>query len=115
MTLATTLTEQLAVLPPSSDFAVTVAEQGFVPVMVPSETVTKGLSDDQITVLFVALLGETVALMCVLSPSVISTDVWLNVMPVTAMVSCSFWQEINKQHITARTNVKPLLIIMNCG
>ena len=69
------MTEQVAVLPPSSDFAVTVAVHGLVPVIVPSETVTYGLSEDQITVLLVALLGEIVAIMRVLSPSVNSTDV----------------------------------------
>jgi len=70
-----TRTRQVAVLPPSSDFAVTVAVQAFFPVIVPSETVTLELSDDQITFLLVALSGEIVAVMRVLSPSVNSTEV----------------------------------------
>ena len=94
ITLALTVTVQVAVLPPSSDFAVTVALQGFVPVTMPSETVTSGLSEDHITFLFVALPGETVAMMRALSPSVNSSIDGLSVMPVTATVSGSFWQAV---------------------
>ena len=95
ITRAITLTWHVADLPPSSDLAVTVAVHGLVPMITPSETVTYELSEDQITVLFVALLGEIVAVIRVLSPSVNSTDVWLNVIPVTATVVGCFWQENN--------------------
>ena len=116
--LDTTVTRQVAVIPPSCVLTEIFAMPGTFATTSPAEetVATVSLSDDQIIVLSVALPGDTVAARRILSPSVNSTDVWLNVTPVTAIVSGSFWQESTKQTTRATTKEntpEALLIIYN--
>ena len=77
MTLAWTVTEQVAVFPPSLVVTVIFAVPAVIAVTMPSlETVaTDVLFEDQETDLFAALSGNTVAIKDLVSPSVIVRDV----------------------------------------
>ena len=87
MFLALTVTAQVAVLPPSSVVAVMIAFPNLHAVTIPLLTVaTDTLLDVQITVLFSASLGETVAVSTWLPPSSSSIDVALKITEVTAIL-----------------------------
>ena len=74
-TLALTVTSQVAVLPPSSVLTVIVALPAFNAVTLPFDTdATVPLLDVQVTFLFVALSGLTVAVRVSSSPSVRVAD-----------------------------------------
>ena len=102
---ALTFTSQTAVLPPA--FAVMVAEPSFTAVTTPSFTVaTAVLEELQVTVLSVALLGLTVALMLDVSPSSRVRDVGFTEIDATGMVSVSWGLQENRTD----SNVTPMAI-----
>lgn len=74
---ALTVTEHVAVLPPSDVVHVIVADPADLAVTVPSEetVATEVLLDDHVTALLVALLGETVGVSSYVSPAVNDNDV----------------------------------------
>jgi hypothetical protein len=82
-----TVTEQVAVFPPSFVFTVIVVEPDVFAVTTPEDdtVATDVLLDDQITDLSVALDGETVAVNEYVSPSVSVNEVLSRLTPVTAM------------------------------
>lgn len=82
---AETVTTQAAFLPPSLVVAVIVAVPADLAVTKPEEetVATEVLLDDQVTDLFVALEGVTVAVSVWVSPTVMDRDVSLRVTPVT--------------------------------
>ena len=85
--LASTVTAHVAVFPPSAVETVMVVVPGLSAVTFPSDTeATPASEDDQLTALFVALLGETVAVSVSLSPSVKGRVDLLMLTPVTAIV-----------------------------
>ena len=91
-----TVTEQVAVLPPSVVVTVIVAVPAFFAVTTPEvETAaTVVLFDDQLTVLSVAVLGEIVAVNCSWEPSAKDSEVLFSVMPVTAVVTVTVQEEV---------------------
>lgn len=82
-----TVKAQVAVLPPSTVVTVIVAVPAFLAETTPEEdtVATVVLLEDQVTLLFVALEGATVATKVWVSPSVKVRLVWFRVTPVTAM------------------------------
>ena len=79
-----TVTSQVAVLPPSSVLTMIVAFPAFKAITLPFDTdATVPLLDVQVTFLFVALSGLTVAVRVISSPSVRVVDDLSNVTPVT--------------------------------
>jgi len=85
---ALTVTEQVAVLPPSDVVHVIVADPADLAVTVPSEetVATDVLLDDHVTALLVALVGETVGVSSYVSPAVNDNDVGDMETPVTETV-----------------------------
>ncbi len=85
---ALTVTEQVAVLPPSDVVHVIVADPADLAVTVPSEetVATEVLLDDHVTALLVVLLGETVGVSSYVSPAVNDNDVGDMATPVTETV-----------------------------
>ena len=84
---ASTVTEHVAVFPPSAVVTVTVAFPGLRAVTLPPSTeATSDGDDDQLTVWFVALEGDTVAEIVSLSPSTSVIEVLLRLTPDTAIV-----------------------------
>lgn len=85
---ALTVTEHVAVLPPSDVVHVIVADPADLAVTVPSEetVATEVLLDDHVTALLVALLGETVGVSSYVSPAVNDNDVGDMATPVTETV-----------------------------
>ena len=87
--MAATATEQVAVFDPSVVFTVIVADPADFAVMTPDEdtVATEVLLEDQVTFLFVAFEGETVAVKVWDSPTFIDNDVLFRLTPVTATVA----------------------------
>jgi hypothetical protein len=85
---ASTFTEQVAVLPPSTVVTVMVAVPPATAVTVPPLTVATSMSLlDQVMDLFVALAGRTVAVSVSLSPTVSVRDDVFNTTPLTDVSS----------------------------
>ena len=85
--LASTVTEQVAVLPPSDVVTVMVAVPALTAVTWPPLTVaTPVLEEDQLTPVLVALEGATEAVRVSLPPSVRVMELLLRLTPVTATV-----------------------------
>ena len=86
--LAATVTEHVAVLDPSEEVTVIVAEPAFTAVTLPlpSTVATVASEDFQLIALLVALFGATVAVKVSDPPSTRLNDVLFNVTPVTATV-----------------------------
>lgn len=84
-----TVTSQVAFFPPSTVVTVMVAVPTVFAVMTPvEETVaTAVLLEDQVTDLFVALVGVTTAVSVSVSPTVMVRVVWFRLTPVTATVA----------------------------
>ena len=83
-----TWTSQVAVKPPSSVVTVMVVSPGFNAVTTPSLTVaTASLLEDQVTFLFVASFGETVATKVIEPLSRIVAEVLSNETPVTFVMA----------------------------
>ena len=82
-----TVTVHVAFLPPSDVVTVIVAVPTETAVTTPEEdtVATDGLFEDQVTDLFVALAGATVATSVPVSPSTRTREVWSSVTPVTEM------------------------------
>ena len=86
VTALTTLTPQVAVKLPSVVVTVIVALPSATPVTMPSATVaTLVLLDDQVTALFSALAGATVAMSVSVSPIPMVAAFLFSVTPVTAI------------------------------
>ena len=82
---ASTVTAQVAVLPPSLVFTVMVAEPAFTPVTTPSATDATASSELlQLTLLSAASSGLTVAVSVTLSPSLMVTSTMSRLTPLTA-------------------------------
>ena len=102
----------MAVLPPA--FAVMVAEPSFTAVTTPSFTVaTAVLEELQATVLSVALLGLTVALMLAVSPSSRVRDIGFTEMDVTGIVWDSLGVQENRtdKSVMPKTRARDILFI----
>ena len=82
---ASTVTAQVAVLPPSVVVTVMVAEPAFTPVTTPSATDATASSELlQLTLLSAASSGLTVAVSVTLSPSLMVTSTMSRLTPLTA-------------------------------
>ena len=101
MTLALTVTVQVAVFPPSVVLTVMVAVPAFTAVTLPlwSTVATAGAEEDQVT--DVASPGDTVAESDWLSPSVRVMEEGLTLTPVTATVGGTFSHAANNRSVPA--------------
>ena len=107
-----TVTAQVAVLPPA--FAVMVAEPSFTAVTTPSLTVaTAVLEELQVTVLSVALLGLTVAVMLEVSPSSRVSEVGFTEMDETGIVLSSWGLQEKRtdNSVMPKTRARGILFI----
>ena len=114
-TFALTVTEHVAIFPPSSDFTVIVALPGLIAVTTPSFTdATDELLDDHITFWFSAFEGDTVAIRVCVSPSTSVIDVEFSVTAETAIGAGSSVQLIkpNVSITKFRTLIKNFFIFL---
>jgi hypothetical protein len=112
-TFALTVTEHVAIFPPSSDFTVIVALPGLIAVTTPSFTdATDELLDDHSTFWFSAFEGDTVAIRVCVSPSTSVIDVEFSVTAETAIGAGSSVQLIkpNVSITKFRTLIKNFFI-----
>jgi hypothetical protein len=112
MILAMTVTEHVAVKPPSSDLAVTVVDPGLTAVILPLFTVTTDPSLlAQITFWLSASEGETVATRSDVSPSVRVMEVGLILMPDTLTGCGSLTQDADKRRQKPNRNRRELFFM----